>query len=265
MLDTYIQALIPILVAGLLSWVYSFKKHNVNIVDSLWSIMFLLAALVYQWQNQLESSRAVLIFSLVSLWSIRLSIHLSMRNWGHAEDRRYQKIRHNNEPNFKFKSLYIIFGLQGILAWIISIPLLFSLGSDVPLSWFDGVAVVLWIIGFSFEAVSDYQLVQFKCDEANQQKVLDTGLWAVSRHPNYFGEFCIWWSFYLFSIPAGGWWTIYAPVLMSFLLLKVSGVVMLEKDISNRRPQYREYINSTNAFFPGPKKQQSNLMKEQKT
>jgi steroid 5-alpha reductase family enzyme len=118
----------------------------------------------------------------------------------------------------------------------------------------DAVALALFAIGFFFEAVGDWQLSRFSADEASRGKVLDTGLWRYTRHPNYFGEFCIWWAFWLFAVAAGAWWTIFAPLLMSFLLLRVSGVSMLEKTITSRRPGYAEYVRSTNAFFPGPRR-----------
>jgi steroid 5-alpha reductase family enzyme len=102
-----------------------------------------------------------------------------------------------------------------------------------------------------FETGGDYQLARFKADPANQGKVMDRGLWRYTRHPNYFGEFCIWWGYYLIALAAGGWWSIFAPALMTFLLLHVSGVALLEKDIGQRRPAYRDYIARTNAFFPG--------------
>jgi steroid 5-alpha reductase family enzyme len=205
------------------------------------------------------------VLVLVALWALRLSIHLTVRNWGEPEDRRYQEIRRNNEPYFGIKSLYIIFGLQGLLAWIISIPLLFALTLRTSFHWLDAFALMLWLVGFVFEAVADFQLLRFKRNESNRGKVLDTGLWHYSRHPNYFGEFCIWWGFFLLAIPAGGWWTIYAPLLMSFLLLKVSGVVLMEKDIGNRRPEYQDYIERTNAFFPGRPKQGIHLVMEEQS
>ncbi|MDJ0881575.1 MAG: DUF1295 domain-containing protein [Gammaproteobacteria bacterium] len=251
MLTIYFQALLVILSMGFVTWLYSVKRHNVNSVDSLWSLMFLAAAIVYLVSAAEITSRNLIIISLVSLWSIRLSVHLMVRNWNHDEDHRYQTIRANNEPNFALKSIYIVFGLQGLLAWIISIPLLFALQNTGGFQWIDGFALGLWTLGFYFEAISDWQLRHFKKNPANKGRVLDTGLWRYSRHPNYFGEFCIWWSFYLFAIPSGGWWTIYAPILMTFLLLKVSGVVMMEKTITQRRPEYQRYIDSTNAFFPG--------------
>ncbi|MCP4077057.1 MAG: DUF1295 domain-containing protein [Gammaproteobacteria bacterium] len=259
MLEIYSWALPFIVIMGFITWLYSVKKQNVNSVDSLWSLMFLMAAMVYLFFNNSPEFREWIIFCLVALWSLRLSVHLTLRNWGHEEDRRYRQIRSNNEPGFKFKSLYIIFGLQGFLAWIISIPLLIALSSSTPLSWLDGIAMILWIIGFTFEALGDYQLVAFKRFTMNHNKVLDSGLWAYTRHPNYFGEFCMWWAYFLFAIPAGGWWTVYAPLLMSFLLLKVSGVVMLEKDIGQRRPAYQHYISTTNSFFPWFKKTQQSI------
>lgn len=247
----YLQALALILLMGILTWLFTLYRHDVSIVDSLWSLMFLAAALLYAWQIPQAGIYTIVVVSLVAIWALRLSIHLTVRNWGEEEDRRYQEIRRDNQPNFGLKSLYIIFGLQGLLAWIISIPLLFALYARTEFHWLDIIATGLWTAGFIFEATADYQLLKFRNDPANEDRVLDKGLWRFSRHPNYFGEFCIWWGFYLFAIPAGGWWTLYAPVLMSFLLLKVSGVVLLEKDISKRRPEYQSYVDRTNAFFPG--------------
>lgn len=141
-----------------------------------------------------------------------------------------------------------------MLAWIIVIPLLPAIRSAATLNAVDIAALLLFAVGFLFEAVGDWQLSRFKARERSEGQVLDTGLWRYTRHPNYFGEFCIWWAFWLFAAAAGAWWTVYAPVLMSFLLLRVSGVAMLEKDIGERRPAYAEYIRSTNAFFPGPRR-----------
>jgi steroid 5-alpha reductase family enzyme len=179
-------------------------------------------------------------------------VYITKRNRGHGEDRRYQAIRAENEPGFRWKSIYIVFGLQAILAWIIALPLLAATLGTSPLGWLDYTALVLWLIGLFFEAVGDQQLADFKARPENKGKVMDRGLWRYTRHPNYFGEACIWWGYFLFAIAAGGWWTIVSPVLMTFLLLRVSGVALLEKDIGERRPAYRDYIERTNAFFPGP-------------
>lgn len=259
MMTTYFQVLAIILGMGIITWTYSVYRANVNIVDSLWSLMFLVAAIVYFLQSSEPGARSLLILGLVTIWALRLSIHLAIRNWNESEDRRYQEIRDNNNPGFEYKSLYLVFGLQGVLAWIISIPLLFAVTPATGFHWIDFVAIALWLFGFYFEASSDWQLLRFKNKPDNKGKVLDAGLWKYSRHPNYFGEFCIWWSFFLFALPSGGWWTIYAPVLMAFLLLKVSGVVLMEKDISHRRPEYQDYVNRTSAFFPALPKKQSDM------
>jgi steroid 5-alpha reductase family enzyme len=239
------------LVMGMVTWLYSLYRQNVNIVDSLWSLIFLAGAYTYAAVAGNFSDRNLLLLGLVTLWALRLSIFLTIRNWGEGEDRRYQEIRANNEPHFNIKSLYIIFGLQAGLAWIISIPLLMALSLDAGIGAIEIIATVLWVAGFLFEATADQQLYRFKSDPANKGKVLDSGLWAYSRHPNYFGEFLIWWGYFLFALATGAWWTIFAPILMTVLLLKVSGVSLMEKGMTERRANYREYIESTNAFIPG--------------
>ena len=245
-------ALAAILAGGVVSWLFSIAKRDVSFVDSLWSLFFLLAAVVFALTSTPLSDRAALVLALVAVWALRLSIYITARNWGKPEDYRYREIRARNEPGFAFKSLYIVFGLQGLLAWFIAFPLYPAISSAAPLGVVDAVAAALWLVGMVFEAGGDYQLAKFKADGDNKGRVLDTGLWKYTRHPNYFGDFCVWWAFYLLSVPAGGWWTIASPLLMSFLLLKVSGVAMLEKTITDRRPGYADYIRRTNAFFPGP-------------
>ena len=251
-MTVYLIALGAILLVAATSWVVSVWLRDVSFVDSLWSLFFLIAGVVYVAGAGDLGPRGQLAMVLLTVWSLRLSVYITYRNWGQGEDYRYQKIRANNQPNFAVKSLYIVFGLQGVLAWIISAPMLPAIQSAAPLTPLDAVAAALWLVGFVFEAGGDYQLLRFKSDPGNKGKVLDAGLWRYTRHPNYFGDFCIWWSFWLFAVSAGAWWTVFAPALMSFLLLKVSGVAMLERSIEERRPAYRDYIERTNAFFPGP-------------
>lgn len=253
-MSPFLIALVVILAIGVAAWSLSVAIRNVSFVDSLWSLFFLVAAIVFALDLETLSARSVLVLALVTIWSLRLSVYITVRNWGEGEDYRYRKIRANNDPGFAFKSLYLVFWLQGLLAWLISAPLHPAITSSTPLGLLDALAVLLWLVGFIFEAGGDYQLSRFKKNPASKGKVLDTGLWALTRHPNYFGDFCIWWAFWLFAAAAGAWWTIFAPVLMSFLLLKVSGVAMLEKTIGKRRPEYEDYVRRTNAFFPGPKK-----------
>lgn len=248
----YSIALIVILAVCGLTWLISIARKDVSFVDSLWSLFFLVAAVVFARYAQPLSIKGTLVLSLVTIWALRLSIYITARNWGEPEDYRYQTIRANFEPGFAFKSLFVVFGLQGVLAWLVALPLLPAIASNSGLNGIDIAAIVLWLVGFVFEAGGDYQLSRFKAREDSKGRVLDTGLWRYTRHPNYFGDFCIWWSFYLFAAASGGWWSIASPLLMSFLLLKVSGVAMLEKTISDRRPEYVQYIRNTNAFFPGP-------------
>lgn len=249
----WLEALAALLVFGFAGWLVSVWKKDVSIVDSMWSIMFLIAAVVYASVGN-SGPRAALVLMLVSIWALRLALHITWRNRGEDEDYRYRQIRANNSPGFAIKSLYIVFGLQAALAAVISLPLLSAVTGERPIGMLDVAGVLLWIVGFVFETLGDLQLARFKGDPANRGKVLDSGLWGLTRHPNYFGDFCIWWGFYLVALSAGGWWTVVGPLLMSFLLLRVSGVAMLEKDIGERRPDYADYVRRTNAFFPGPAK-----------
>lgn len=247
----YFAALAVLCVGAAVLWVVSVQRRNVAIVDSLWSPMFILAAVVYAAVGSAATPRVVLVLVLVTVWALRLSLYITVRNWGHGEDRRYQAIRARNEPNFTFKSLYLVFLLQAVLAWIISLPLHAAVLRGGDLTAMDYLGVALWVIGFSFEAGSDWQLARFKADPANRDAVMDRGFWRYTRHPNYFGDFCVWWGFYAIALAAGGWWSIPGPLLMSLLLMRVSGVSLLEKDIGERRPKYAQYVRRTNAFFPG--------------
>ncbi len=238
------------LLAGFLVWLLSVRLRNVAVVDSLWGLMFWFAAVYWFLSLPEFSLRALLILLMVSVWAWRLSIYLTWRNLGEEEDHRYQKIRANNDPGFWWKSLYIIFALQAILAWLASLVIYGAINSGSAFGWFDAVGVCVWLFGMFFETVGDWQLARFKSDEKNQGRVLQTGLWSFTRHPNYFGEFCVWWGIWLMAVGAGAAWTIVSPLLMTVLLLRVSGVTLLEDTIQTRRPEYREYILHTNAFFP---------------
>lgn len=248
-MNHYLASLPWLLVVAAGFWVYSLVRNNVNSVDTLWSLMFLLVTgYCLAAADAAPDNRSLLVLGLVLAWSLRLAGHLLVRNWGHAEDRRYRRIRANNEPNFGFKSLYLVFGLQAVLAWVIAMPLVVASRPGVAFGWLDLVAVALWLTGWLFETVADWQLQRYR--SRHQGGVLDTGLWRFTRHPNYFGEFCIWWAFYLLAVPAGGWWTIYSPILMTILLLRVSGVALMEQEISEHRPDYEAYKARTSAFFP---------------
>jgi steroid 5-alpha reductase family enzyme len=266
-LSIWLSGLAVLAAMGFATWLLSLPLRNVSIVDSLWSLMFLAAAIVYvrlapEWDvaegpHELAGGppqRRWLILVLVGLWALRLAAYITARNLGHGEDRRYVAIRRRNEPNFALKSLWLVFGFQVLLAWIVSLPLLGAALGSRPLGWLDYAGVALWAIGFAFEAGGDWQLARFKSDPANQGQVMDRGFWRWTRHPNYFGDFCVWWGFFLIGLSAGAWWGIVGPLIMSVLLMRVSGVTLLEKDIGKRRPGYAEYVRRTNAFFPGPRR-----------
>jgi steroid 5-alpha reductase family enzyme len=250
-LELWLGALPVLLGAAALTWVVSVAQRNVTIVDTLWSLLFVLAAATYTVTTATPGPRAWLVLALVSLWGLRLAAYLAWRNWGHEEDRRYQAIRLRNEPNFALKSLWLIFGFQAVLAWVISLPLVGAIAGPSALGPLDAAGALLWAVGLCFEAAGDWQLARFKGDPANAGRVMDRGLWRYTRHPNYFGDFCVWWGLYLIALSAGAWWSIVGPLIMSFLLLRFSGVRLLERDIGERRPAYAEYMRRTNAFFPG--------------
>ena len=232
-------------------WTVSLFKRDVSIVDSLWSLLFLAVSLAYLLADEVASVRGLVDIALVVLWSLRLANYITWRNWGEPEDSRYAAMRLKHGKGFAFKSLYIVFLLQGLIAWIVAMPLYAAISSDAPLGILDGIALLLVIAGVLFESLADYQLSAFRKDAGNHGKVMDRGLWRESRHPNYFGECCVWWGFFIFAVASGDWWTIISPLLMTILLLRVSGVALLEKDIVERRPGYRDYIARTNAFIPG--------------
>jgi len=249
----YFDSLIAMMVFALFGWIISLFRHKVSHVDSMWSLFFLIAGLVVSYFSSPLTDRAWIVMVLLILWSVRLAGYITWRNKGH-EDARYEKIRQNNEPFFWFKSFYIVFVLQALLAWVVSMVLFAAIQQQAAFSILDTIAVCLVIFGLVWESVADWQLTRFKQNSENAGKVLDSGLWRYSRHPNYFGECCVWWGFYLFALATGAWWSIISPILMTLLLLKVSGVSLLESTISERRPDYADYIKKTNAFIPGPRK-----------
>jgi len=252
--SAYFVSLGGLAAVAVLFWAYSVVRRDVSVVDSLWSLMIFGSLLIYWVAAGASGTRGLLLLLLVGAWALRLSLYITVRNHGEPEDRRYQAIRRNNEPRFWLKSLYIVFGLQAVLAWFVSMPAV-AAASAAPLGWLDAIGLLLWATGMFFEVVGDWQLARFRREKTSEGAVLDTGLWRYTRHPNYFGEALLWWGIYLMAVSAGAWWTLLSPLLMTFLLLRVSGVALLEKDMHERRPAYRDYIEKTSAFIPAPPKQ----------
>jgi len=247
----WLGALPAIAGLALVAWAVATARRNAGLVDVFWSLFLLLAAAIFALLAE-PGARGWLTLALTTAWALRLSAYLAARNWNAPEDHRYRAIRARNEPGFAWKSLYLVFGLQAVLAWLISAPLAAAIANPSPLTALDWAGAALAALGIVYESVADLQLARFKADATNAGGVMDRGLWRYSRHPNYFGEFCVWWGLYLIAAGAGGWWTLFSPLLMSVLLLRVSGVTLLEKDIGERRPAYRDYARRTRAFFPGP-------------
>jgi steroid 5-alpha reductase family enzyme len=240
-------------VAVTVVWLLSLVKRDVSIVDIFWGLGFVGLSWCYRALGPETTARHWLLLALVTVWGSRLALYLLWRNWGHEEDPRYQTMRAYRGASFWWMSLCTIFFLQGVLIWIIATPLFVVHHSAGPplWAWTDVLGLLFWSIGFFFETVGDWQLARFRADPANRGRVMRTGLWAYTRHPNYFGDAMVWWGYFLFafSVP-GSWWTILSPLLMTILLLKVSGVALLEQTITGRRPDYRDYMTRTNAFLP---------------
>ncbi len=247
---TSILLLALTLTLGMLTllWLYSLRIRNASIVDIFWGTGFVILAWLYFSLSD-STPRAGMVGLLVTLWGLRLSVHIFRRNHGQPEDFRYRAWREEHGARWWWWSWFQVFALQGVILWIVSIPLLVAMrDSTAGWTFFDGLGLIIWLTGFIFEAGGDWQLSQFKANPANKGKLLTTGFWALTRHPNYFGDAMVWWGFFLLSLP-GGAWTIFSPVLMTLLLMRVSGVAMLEKTMKIR-PGYEEYMQNTPAFFP---------------
>ncbi len=235
-------------------WLVSLALRNASIVDAFWGLGFVLLAAVYFVAGDGFLGRKILITSLVAVWGLRLSFYILWRNWGKGEDYRYQAMREKAGGKFWWVSFLQVFLLQGVLLWLISAPILAAHFYDSPdeLTVLDGLGAALWAIGFFFEAVGDWQLAAFKADSNNRGRVMQSGLWRYTRHPNYFGDATLWWGYFVIAAATvDGLWTVFSPVLMTVLLMRVSGVALLEKAQVKTKPQYRSYIESTSAFVPG--------------
>ena len=232
-------------------WTLSVKLRDVSIVDSLWSIFFIVFTLLFAWRLHSDTTAAYVLIALIVLWGLRLSGYITLRNHGQGEDRRYQAIRARNQPNFEFKSLYLIFLLQMALATVIVMPVVPILNGAQNANLFTYAGFAIATFGALFETIADAQMARYKATRTAQDTVMNRGLWRYSRHPNYFGEATFWWGIWIASASMGGAWTLFSPLLMTWLLTRVSGVPLLEADLQQRSPAYREYLLTTPRFVPG--------------
>jgi steroid 5-alpha reductase family enzyme len=252
LLEIYITAGLFTLVLMTVLWLVSLVIKNSSIVDIFWGTGFVILAWVYFVLTPGGFiARKLLLTILTTLWGLRLSLYILRRNWRKPEDFRYQKWRWESGSRWWWKSFFQVFVLQGLLMWIISTPLLKAQSGLMPahLTILDLLGAGLWTIGFVFETAGDLSLASFKANPANKGKVMEGGVWRYTRHPNYFGDAAQWWGYFLIASAAGGWWTIFSPILMTILLMRVSGVALLEKTLETR-PGYKEYIERTSPFIP---------------
>jgi len=244
---------LAVLIYMTLIWLVSVIKRDASIVDIFWGLGFVVLSVVYFiLAEDGYSGRKILILALVGVWGLRLSGHILARNWGKEEDPRYQNFRRRYGKGYWWISFFQVFLLQGAIMWLISATLLAAHYFDAPdnLTPLDILGAMLWIIGIFFEAVGDWHLKRFKANPANAGQVLDSGVWSYTRHPNYFGDAAQWWAYFLIALSSGwGALTIFGPTLMTYLLVNVSGVAMLERSMK-QKPKYAAYIARTSAFFP---------------
>lgn len=261
MSGAWFTALAVVLALGVLAWPASVLLRNSGIADVLWGPLFVAIAAVGFVAGDGDPARAGLVLGLTAAWGLRLAAHIALRGRGQGEDRRYAAMRARHGARWNLLSLPLVFLLQPVLAWVVSFPLLAAAdlrGGAFP-AWTDLVGTAVFLCGFAIEVVADLQLVAFRRDPANRGGVLDRGLWGTTRHPNYFGECVLWWGLGIVGLSSGAWWTLAGPALMTLLLLRVSGVTLLEASIDERRPDYADYRRTTNAFFPGPRRRAADV------
>jgi steroid 5-alpha reductase family enzyme len=256
---TQVHLINGLVIFGLVTalWLFSLYLENASIMDIFWGEGFVIITwLTYFTEKGPHGFRDTILFLLVTIWGVRLALHIFHRNMDKPEDFRYAAWRKEHGATWWWRSYLQVFLLQGLLMWIISTPIVVAiLGEDISLSnWLLTLGLIVGGIGFFFEVAGDRQLKKFKEIPANKKRILTTGVWQYTRHPNYFGEAMQWIGFYLFAVAGGGWWTIFSPILMIFLLIRVSGVALLEKTMQSR-PGYAEYARKTSAFIPWLPKQ----------
>ena len=249
-------AAITIAAVMVTTWIISLVIKNASIVDIVWGAGFAVTSWVLAATVDGNSSRQLLLAVMVGLWGMRLALYLAKRNIGHGEDWRYKAMRKKKGKNFGVISLVTVFGLQGVLMWTVSLPVILGTADDSPgVGPIAVMGIMLWLVGLTFEAVGDYQLAKFKKDPSNATKVMDKGLWSLTRHPNYFGDALLWWGIGIVGAETGsGIFGLVGPLVMTFFLLKVSGVPMLERSLSRRREGYADYVAKTSGFIPRPPK-----------
>lgn len=237
-----------------LLWLLSLRMRDVSIIDIFWGPGIAGVVDIAAILGQASGPRVSAVLLLVNLWAVRLAAHIFARHEG--EDHRYAAMRHQYGAQWWWWSLVQVFLLQAILIWFIAAPLVAAVMSGRgTIGAMDYLGIGIAALALVTEALADFQLARFRADPANKGKVMDRGLWGWSRHPNYFGEAMLWWGFFLIGYSAShAWWLALSPLVVTFLLLKVSGVSLMEDRIEDRRPAYAAYKRRVSAFVPWPPK-----------
>lgn len=250
-------SLMVALASVLLLWLISIRIRDVSIIDMFFAVILMAITAACLLLSPATEQRKWLVATMVGVWGIRITFHLIRRNWGHGEDPRYTKLRSwvPEGKSFHLLALRQVFLLQGIVVWFVALPVQLALGqpSSTALGWLAWAGAALWTTGFLAEWIADEQLRRFKADPAKRGTVLQTGLWRYSRHPNYFGELCVWWGIFLVAceVPLG-WLTIIGPIVYSYLVVNVTGQKTLDKKLAREKPGYREYMERTSGLIPLP-------------
>lgn len=249
--DMLLLSGVVILVYMTLNYLLALWRRDNSLADIAWGPGFILVAIITFLASDHETIRQWFVLGLVIAWGGRLALRIYRRNRGKGEDFRYRKWREEWGKNWVLRSYLQVFLLQGFFMWLVSLPLIvINAGSEASPGWWDFAGIGVWLTGFLFETIGDAQLDAFLKQQSNRGKILDTGLWRYSRHPNYFGEVMQWWGIFIIAnaVPSG-WVSIIGPLMITFLILKVSGVPLLEKAMS-QNPEFKAYQEKTSKFIP---------------
>ncbi|WP_022697507.1 DUF1295 domain-containing protein [Euryhalocaulis caribicus] len=238
-------------------WLLSIPLNDVSFIDSFWAIGFIVMAGSTYLIADGSAARSALLLAVTAVWGLRLGGYLFWRWRKEGADKRYVALLNKAPGNVHLFSLTKVFGLQAILLWVVSLPVQLGQVAAEPaaLGWLAWIGAALAAIGIIFESVGDWQLAKFKSDPASQGQVMDKGLWRYTRHPNYFGDACVWWGLFLIAAETTpGLFSVIGPAVLTYLLVKWSGVPLLERKLKRSRPGYEEYVRRTSGFIPMPPK-----------
>jgi steroid 5-alpha reductase family enzyme len=247
-------SLIVLIGTALFAWLYSIWVDEVTVVEPLWPMMVLTSAIIYAILLGADDFLSNALLLMIALWSLRMSYFLLLRSTYRPEQRRYRLMRRQLASKFYGKSFYLVFVAYALSAWVASclFALIFHYSVLGELRWtlFQNIAVFVWAIGFLIQVVADYQLHRYNRQIVHVGGTYGCGLWRYSRHPNYFGECCIWWAWCLMAMPSAHIFALIPPILITFLIVKVKAAVAVEQEIASRRPDYKNYMKTTSFLVP---------------